>query len=161
MATATLSREAILAMSEEELRVAVAEAKWPVVAIRGGWRFHEGGGEWEEREYMCDDQDYLPVSLRINPDLLEKQPCYGLGNYWEIVPQYSTDIAAAWELVEEMHDNGYVVEVTIDNGTGRYCKVWKMDDDGREVVVADIGVFDHTATAPIAICRAYLEWKCT
>lgn len=76
----------------------------------------------------------------------------GRDGAWSGMPAFSTEIAAAWTLVERLHALGWVVEVTMDNGTGRYCRAWYMGDDGRPV--------EHesrdAATIPLAICRAAL-----
>jgi len=101
------------------------------------------------------------------------EPCGGFGDYcnadlhWKHNDQikergindlkrpwdYSTSISAAWQVVEKLHSLGWVVDVTVDNGTGRYCKVWKMGNDGR-----DVGSEERDAlTAPLAICRAALK----
>ena len=71
------------------------------------------------------------------------------------IPSYSTSIAPAWEVVERLHDLEWVVEVTIDNGVGRYCKIWKMGNKGREIIYEEL----DADTAPLAICRAALKAK--
>ena len=66
---------------------------------------------------------------------------------------YSTDIAAAWQVVERLHALGFVVNVTMDNGTGRYCEVWKLADDS---IYAPHRVEAET-TIPHVICLAALK----
>lgn len=68
-------------------------------------------------------------------------------------PTYSTDIAAAWEVVEAMQKKAWVTEVSADcfvdgRPAGFTAHCW-YDDDSRHYATAD--------TAPLAICRAALQ----
>jgi hypothetical protein len=65
-----------------------------------------------------------------------------------MVPHYSTDIAAAWQVVEWAIEKGYDVEIAIDN-------------DGAEVLFHASRCEGETALArelatSEAICRAFL-----
>lgn len=62
---------------------------------------------------------------------------------------YSTDIAAAWRVVEEIHlfDDRYLIETT--NGWGIYGVSPVHPMPGFEIVL-------DAPTAPLAICRAAL-----
>lgn len=73
----------------------------------------------------------------------------GRGYYHYQIPPYSTSIAAAWEVVEKLHQLGLVVEVSMDNGTGRYCEVWSIDTDRHRV--------ETETTIPHVICLAALK----
>ena len=74
---------------------------------------------------------------------------------WPIVasrlPHYSTDIAAAWQVVERMRADGWVCEVfgsDTANAEGYSVTLWRPDTSGSSVT--------QNATAPLAICRAAL-----
>jgi hypothetical protein len=65
-----------------------------------------------------------------------------------VVPRYSTDIAAAWQVVEWSIERGYDIDVAIDN-------------DGAEVVFIPDRCpgetwLERAPTAPEAICLAFL-----
>jgi hypothetical protein len=59
--------------------------------------------------------------------------------------EYSTDISAAWEVVEKLHELGYFLGLYRDGF--KKC-IWEID------IGADIELTDNTA--PLAICRAAL-----
>lgn len=61
------------------------------------------------------------------------------------VPNYSTDIAAAWGVVAWMKD----WQISIDWLIGEWQVVFNIDDDGEHYSLAD--------TASLAICRAALK----
>ena len=62
----------------------------------------------------------------------------------DLIPRYSTDIAAAWEVVEKMIDQGR--RFVINNNFSRTMFI--ADFCGRDVL---------EKTAPLAICRAALK----
>lgn len=67
------------------------------------------------------------------------------------VPPYSTDIAAAWQVLERMKENGwhyYVGDTLTDDHYARFHEF--MDDDGDEGA-------SSAPTAPLAICLAALK----
>ena len=71
---------------------------------------------------------------------------------YSVVPHYSTDIAAAWEIVEKLrHDRFPFVSVGID----WYGKTWEarfgVNQHGNS-----LGYAQGCETAPLAICRAAL-----
>ena len=67
------------------------------------------------------------------------------------IPHYSTDIAAAWEVVEKMMDEGEYT--SLECYGGRYCFHIHLtaDTDDIHIEVAE--------TAPLAICSAALAAK--
>lgn len=67
----------------------------------------------------------------------------------ECLPHYSTDIAAAWEVVEKLR----LSVLQFEDG-------WFADprlESYREHFWGALGADDFSATAPLAICRAALE----
>ena len=66
------------------------------------------------------------------------------------IPHYSTDIAAAWLVVEEMDRRGWKVDVQNRYRPTWACHVHFASPDNRSVYV-------HTWYAPLAICLAALE----
>lgn len=120
-------------MSADELRREIAEAK--------GIDVYYDFGKWMSYKF---------------PKNINKWP-YPTNE----VPNWPADIAAAWELVEEMSSAGYFVEVKTP---------WMPDKNNDYLVTVDKqGWADHNPpppggnfyapTAPLAICRAYLAWK--
>lgn len=67
--------------------------------------------------------------------------------------QPSQDWAAMGVLVAHLHSQGWVVVMTQDNGTGCYCQVWYMGDDGRPVEHR----VETTTTLPHAVALAALR----
>ena len=85
----------------------------------------------------------IPGWLEI-PDGLSTMTSY------EIVSPYSTNIGAAWQVVEVMHAKGFNVSITADHGwrTRWECCVMLPGGDRPNCKDAD--------TAPLAICLAAL-----
>ena len=101
-----------------------------------------------ERVYgkgLCDEEDWsvvtAPGGLRV---LGTRCPVHGLNNCQQkiLLPSYSTDIAAAWGVVEKMGTPFELDSVSQDNHLARF--------GGHGFWVAG-------STAPLAICRAALE----
>ena len=86
-------------------------------------------------------KDLLRPSTFVSPDPTGFVP--------NKIPHYSTDIAAAWEVVEKRELN---TAITVDNlGTGSVrCDVY---------VNGELMASVYHDTAPMAICRAVLEAK--
>lgn len=66
-------------------------------------------------------------------------------------PLYSTDIAAAWQVVEKLRADGYEVQVAAEPDprvSAYHCEIARLSDSGSTVEFDD--------TAPLAICRAAL-----
>lgn len=71
----------------------------------------------------------------------------GTGN--NVLPHYSTDIAAAWEVREELFRRGLVYDVTLNGRGPVYCEVERPD--------STVWFTSEGDTAPLAICRAALK----
>lgn len=75
--------------------------------------------------------------------------------YW-VIPRYSTDISAAWEVLERMRERGeWVLNVMADgyeidnhNAEAIPLKGWTWDDEW---------IAERADTAPLCICRAALK----
>ncbi len=70
-----------------------------------------------------------------------------------LIDFYSTDIAAAWKVVEALEPRGYLVDITRrkDFTTGGFpyeCEIWDTSAGPDRTAQADV--------APLAICRAAL-----
>lgn len=145
MSTATLTREAILAMEEgPETDALVRSRVWGSV-IR------------QYRTAISGDDGRRFVLL--DPDVGEMWPCYlpdGMPDneardFWEPVPAYSTDIAAAWTVVDHWRNprkpGGYGELALRCEGEPR---------DGLWVCNFGTKGKGTATTAPLAICRAAL-----
>lgn len=99
---------------------------------------------------------------RLWPDVIYKtsEPLdewrHQLGLWCEPVPHYSTDIAAAWTVVERLEAMGWVVRVSQYqlNPTKWNCRF--VPTTG-EMLDTGAYVFDDAPTAPHAICLAALK----
>lgn len=77
-----------------------------------------------------------------------RKPVWWLGrSVQELVPNYSSDIAAAWQVA------GVFDEVDLHKGQhGWLCRLERGDDDAIQM-----GEAFRAASAPLAICRAALD----
>jgi len=64
----------------------------------------------------------------------------------DVVAEYSTDIAAAWQVVEKLRSDGFEVELEGDS-TGWHCLFLDYPEAGRA----------EAQSPPLAICLAALE----
>jgi hypothetical protein len=131
-------------MNEQEIRLEIAE--------RNGWAIEETEVTPGEIMYciFCGDAQ---VSDQY----------YDENNAWyEIIcnntlPDWPASIAAAWELVDDMDNNGKWVQMRtpfIDDGywcgcTPKGITGWNGTPD----------LWMNAPTAPLAICKAWLAWK--
>ena len=111
-----------------------------------------------EQELVGSDLD-AAVHRALGYAELEVHPIDGsLGFYAreDFIPvlPYSTDIAAAWNLVEEMREKGWRFEIVcFENGENR-ARFWLKEKDGRIVLA---GESPNCLSAPEAICCAALN----
>ena len=69
---------------------------------------------------------------------------------WQVVYPYSTDVAAAWQVIEHLRDQGADVEIGVPAHTYRwYCEVRPREGTTVHWHAAD--------TMPLAVCRAALK----
>lgn len=68
------------------------------------------------------------------------------------IPRYSEDIAAAWTLVEHLHNQGYICYLGYDD-IAFHCRLFRIDDAGEPVDAAEVYI---TESMPEAIVRAFL-----
>lgn len=81
----------------------------------------------------------------------EKQPCFlDTQRYWNVVQFFSTDIAAAWEVIRKLNETGRDVAVIVSSTEGCSCKVFE-DKTPLQSTRSDAD------TAPLSICRAALK----
>lgn len=104
---------------------------------------------WQWEKHPTEDVRYFRMADKfVYGIIINSQGMH----YLAALPAYSTDIAAAWLVVEsprlaELFAN---VEVSIIRFLNYYaCQI--EDDTGANCVTA------HAPTAPLAICRAALE----
>lgn len=86
-------------------------------------------------------------------------PCFSEeGHHEDIVPYYSTGIAAAWEVVEHFNETMPKTWAFSLFGSGNDWHVEIDSNDGRFLQNGpSIQVFEHAETAPHAICLAALK----
>lgn len=98
-----------------------------------------------------------------------KSPIFGVYEYpdggYDFAPPYSTDIAAAWPVVEKLERDGFRWSVAVrnphmsDTKILPYVSFWHYGKD--EPGKLDTHVSAEDDTVPLAICRAALKavWK--
>ena len=69
-------------------------------------------------------------------------------------PHFSTDIAAAWEVVEKMRKDGWGMTVDSLGFPGEEWRAWFQCDVSHDYLKMEIG---EAATAPHAICLTALK----
>ena len=76
---------------------------------------------------------------------------------WSFIPEYSTDMAAAWSVVEKLTDGEYVkVRCEQSHYHGDYCWVTATNEpDAGDLVKRDSAEWGESM--PIAICLAALK----
>lgn len=81
--------------------------------------------------------------------------CLNRGMMLALIPNYSTDIAAAWEVVEKMRANNFLFTINMSDNFRWECE---FDlNDGAFLLKSDTIGFGRSETAPHAICLAALE----
>ena len=80
---------------------------------------------------------------------------YLLDESYSQLPHYSTDIAAAWMVVEGLSKRFWPEVGRMDNGTW-YCEIVGRGDTPAQVSNGPIA-HEIAETAPLAICRAALK----
>lgn len=115
-----------------------------VMGWKRGRTFGNGNGEW-----IIDGKgyDYHHIS-------------------WEVTPKYSTDIAAAWEVLEKVASENWLISIERAVNLGKITGIssglgwkpsffasaqWPLKRDRRE------GCVINAPTAPLAICRMSLK----
>ena len=144
-----MTKQEIMELKGRELDVAVADAlglEYEYIYPDPECQF--GGAVYASRhEWIVDD--YVTPKRRTGG-------C-------ELLPHYSTDISAAWSLLEELHTKPYSVEVFLVHECESEIKyivnVLLMHEFTKDLMAdrSMISVFSNTA--PEAICKAYLLWK--
>jgi hypothetical protein len=107
----------------------------------------------EERGLRCergdDGQFYdIPRLVALRPS--DTPNTWG-GQRWENLRPYSTDIAAAWEVVEHLRRNGRFVQIDLFGYDGEDWRVCVSVDEPEKYEAAE------AETAPLAICLAALR----
>ena len=139
-------------MSNDELRLAIAKAKYTLVEIRLCSKDPECG-DWSEIQSL----DLMGNDA--NP-CYQLQPCYGENNgenmWWEVCPNWPTNITAAWELFEELRQNMFRVQLSIWNNKPIWLAqaFYRQEHDEHKHFLNGRG-----DTASQAICMLWLSWK--
>jgi hypothetical protein len=100
-------------------------------------------GNWAIQRYYPEEW------IRID-DSCNHKNCHPLN----FVPLYSSNISAAWEVVEKMHSKGAEIEVIAHYDGSYFCVMAHAIPDGAGSV--DWGANAIESNAPLAICRAAL-----
>lgn len=148
-----------------ELDAMVAERVmgWKVVGYVDAW------GECGPEEPMAEPGDHpayveecICEWVRQNNVEYGKDPEHGWihGHSWQclaIVPEHSTSVAAAWEVVEKMRERGWQLHLQGPHGGWRARFVWWGET--IPVVGARPRIDPHADadTAPLAICLAAIQ----
>lgn len=79
-------------------------------------------------------------------------PCEGSYAMGDAYPEYSTDIAAAWLVVEKLESGGYCVHVENFPPSTPAAYRWRAHVETAELSIG----YGDADSAPLAICRAAL-----
>ncbi|MHA7967713.1 BC1872 family protein [Paenibacillus sp. CAU 1782] len=93
--------------------------------------------------------DRLIATQIMGCEIDERIDIYFQGKKWSPIPEYSTDISAAWEVVEKCNE----VKVKRYETMGGHCYFCKIEVESTEGWDEVIETGD---TAPEAICKAAL-----
>jgi hypothetical protein len=66
-----------------------------------------------------------------------------------VMPEYSTDISAAWEVVEKIHEKRFLFDASLSVGAGYTVRFYNRDKETFHMA-------PYIPTAPEAICKAAL-----
>lgn len=103
---------------------------------------------WQRRTIETNTQQFVVVPQ----DWTDFSGAHWWGHdIYEQVPHYSTDIAAAWLVVEEMRTDGW--DMTLVQTAAMRHEPW----DCRLFIAEYKRAIGHGNTAPLAICRAALQ----
>ncbi len=119
-------------MTPEEINNQVAEKVMESVVCDNWSLLHVARGEWIRRDKSCGHDVCHPA---------------------ECVPHFSTNMNAAWQVVEKMRENGYDFEPVWLNGRPFMASFSKFDVVNVEWLTAKC----TDKSVPMAICLAALE----
>lgn len=125
-----------------------------LVAQLMGWRW------WHKEDYalLVNGEDNWPANTHFS---LQEGKGQATGLDTGNVPHYSTDISAAWQVIERLKERGHTVAIAV----GR-TQLWH--DHTQEIAVGvdleisgydgslEAGIVMQADTLPLAICRAAL-----
>jgi hypothetical protein len=138
-------------MSNEELSEAVARAQGDNPSVRFWMMNAEETGYSIDFDTMGEAEKWQ----RTHPEMCRNQHIVRR-EFWR---KYAKDIAAAWELVEELYPAGYFARVSTPTDIGQPYTA-KIDALGwGDNNPPSPGGWWSADTAPRAICLAWLEWK--
>lgn len=86
-----------------------------------------------------------------------KQPCHVDRVYgWRVVPRYSTDIAAAWTVLDKMQERGFAMRLNQFCTFKDHPLLWHW---ACEIATSPVSVVssEFEPTAELALCRAALK----
>ncbi len=122
-----------------------------------GWRWVEHGGfDWIVPPDVVPDIAFFMWGHRIHDD----KPQFS-GEFENVLPHHSTDIAAAWKVVEAMRAAGWRLHIQDASSRGNSKS---KDELGRPYWSAELERYEHCEygygpTVPRAICIAALRAK--
>ena len=106
---------------------------------------------WVAEKIMDDNPHWLGDGIEVN--------ILSIGESGDEVLHYSTNIAAAWQVVEKMRDSGLCPTVYWDDGDDiPDCTGWQVCMAHYGNTEDEFRLYDGWAsTAPLAICRAAIK----
>lgn len=96
------------------------------------------------------DYEFADLHVPPAPHVKELRDQY---DEWGVLPHYSSDIAAAWLVVEALRARG----IWLEELSGRYEESYRAGFSWRDPARGMLYRQAMAATAPLAICRAALE----
>lgn len=106
-----------------------------------------------EIEWRCCEDEHHEMGYRPRKVVYSTD---GLPLYGEILPGYSTDIAAAWQLMESRQMVGQTIGYLAETPSEHFTDITE-DGWARKWMCTSRGEPIYAATAPHAICLAALK----
>lgn len=131
-----------------------------------GWKWHRCHEKNPEGETVYWFTDHEPPEWWERPTEVESPPPEHRGSVLRVFigpPPYSTDIAAAWQVVEKMREIACQVDVTSHGehevvlAHGVVCYIHGFNEDFWREGMLDADYSAVADTAPMAICLAALR----
>lgn len=116
--------------------------------VMGYYVYHYDKGHARDNYFMLMDSEGEPVADVLSGGYREFQRTYE-SDAWDDCPAFSTDIAAAWIVMEWLRLHGYQPDLSVEDDNATWLCTTRIEA-GRYL-------FEKASTAPLSICRAALR----
>jgi hypothetical protein len=113
-----------------------------------GYTLRFAAKAWTDEDWMCSD---TPTETNVMAIYAPADQFPGSGAFDMSIPHYSTDIAAAWQVIDRMEELVRMARI------GRVIGGWECRFVQLEDTTGYYDVLEEADTAPLAICLAALK----